>query len=207
MKSPVRLGLRGELLLLLAAVLLVLVGLFAALWWHGKQGSEEARRLSANAMRELAREGLLSRGHALSSHLADAATNPLYYLDLAKLGELAQTTLRQPDVVYVIIYDAEGRVVHDGSGDIPAFGQPMSDEALNAQGVHGQWSDKLLDVSSPIRIGGQRIGGVRVGLSRENANRREAEVLAPLDRTLDENARAHLAWLVALLAALVVVAI
>jgi diguanylate cyclase (GGDEF)-like protein len=211
MKSPVRLGLRGELLLLLAAVLLVLVGLFAALWWHGKQGSEEARRLSANAMRELAREGLLSRGHALSSHLADAATNPLYYLDLAKLGELAQTTLRQPDVVYVIIYDAEGRVVHDGSGDIPAFGQPMSDpmayEALNAQGVHGQWSDKLLDVSSPIRIGGQRIGGVRVGLSRENANRREAEVLAPLDRTLDENARAHLAWLVGLLAALVVVAI
>src|SRR5690606_21136336 len=53
---------------------------------------------------------------------------------------------------------------------------------------------------------GQRIGGVRVGLSRENANRREAEVLAPLDRSLDENDRAHLVWLLALLAALLGVA-
>ena len=130
-------------------------------------------------MRELAREGLLGRGQTLSSQLADAATNPLYYLDLAKLGELARATLRQPDVVYVIIHDAEGQVLHDGSGDIPAFGQPMSDpmafEVLQAEGPHGQWNDKLLDVASPIRIGGERIGGVRVGLSRDNALRRDPQ--------------------------------
>ncbi len=207
MKLPFKLGLRGELLVLLTGVLVLVVALFAALWWQGKRSNEDARDLSARAMRELAREGLLTRGQTLSSQLADAATNPLYFLDLAKLGELARATLRQPDVVYVIIHDADGQVVHDGSGDIPAFGQPMTDpmayEALNAQGVHGQWSEKLLDVSSPIRIGGQRIGGVRVGLSRENANRREGEVMAPLEARLQEAGQAHLAWLLALIAALV----
>ncbi|KFN41484.1 putative bifunctional diguanylate cyclase/phosphodiesterase [Arenimonas metalli] len=207
MKLPVKLGLRVELLLIMCGVMLVIAALVAALWLHEKASSRDARELSASAMRELAREGLLGRGQTLSSQLADAATNPLYYLDLAKLGELARATLRQPDVVYVVIHDAEGQVVHDGSGDIPAFGQPMSDpmayEALNAEGVHGQWSDKLLDVASPIRIGGERIGGVRVGLSRESANRREQEMLEPLAERLQAASNEHLGWILALMAALV----
>ena len=210
MRLPVRLGLRGELLLMMAGVLLLVVALVTALWWHERRTNEDARTLSGNAVRELAREGLYGRGRTLSSQLADAATNPLYYLDLAKLGELARATLRQPDVVYVVIHDADGQVVHDGSGDIPAFGQPMSDpmayEALHAEGVHGQWSDKLLDVASPIRIGGQRIGGVRVGLSRDEASRREVEVLGPLEQRLRDASNQHLAWLLALLAALVGIA-
>src|SRR5690606_23304344 len=89
-------------------------------------------------------------------------------------------------------------------GDIPAFGQPMADpmafEALQAEGPHGQWSEQLLDVASPIRIGGERIGGVRVGLSRENANRREVEVLGPLEARLAAAGQAQLAWILSLLA-------
>ena len=106
MKS-LRVGLRGELLLLMAGVLVVVVALFAALWVHERRGNDDARALSTDAVRALARDGMLGRGETLSSQLADAATNPLYYLDLAKLGELARATLRQPDVVYVIIHDAQ----------------------------------------------------------------------------------------------------
>ncbi|GAB2495274.1 putative bifunctional diguanylate cyclase/phosphodiesterase [Arenimonas alkanexedens] len=206
MKLPFRLGLRGELLLIISGVMLVVASLVLALWLHEKSSNRDARELSAMALRELAREGLMGRGQTLSSQLADAATNPLYYLDLAKLGELSRATLRQPDVVYVVIHDAQGQVVHDGSGDIPAFGQPMSDpmayEALNAEGVHGQWSEKLLDVASPIRIGGERIGGVRVGLSRDNANRREQAMLEPLAERLQASSSEHLGWILALMAAL-----
>lgn len=210
MKLPFRIGLRGELVLLLGGTMLVVVVLFAALWLHEKRSNQDARDLSATALREMSREGLLTRGQTLASQLAEAATNPLYYLDLAKLGELARAALRQPDVVYVVIHDADGQVVHDGSGDIPAFGQPMSDtmayEALAASGVHVQWSDKLLDVASPIRIGGQRIGGVRVGLSRDGATRREVEMLVPLGQRLQASSNEHLAWILTLLAALAAIA-
>ena len=211
MRLPLRLGLRGELLLMLVATMVVVVVLFTALWLHEKRSNDDARELSATALREMSREGLLVRGQTLSSQLAEAATNPLYYLDLAKLGELARAALRQPDVVYVVIHDAEGQVVHDGSGDIPAFGQPMSDtmayEALAAPGVHAQWSHKLLDVASPIRIGDQRIGGVRVGLSRDGATRRESEMLVPLGDRLQAASNEHLAWILALLAALAIIAL
>jgi len=210
-RLPFRLGLRGELLLMLVATTAVVVLLFAALWLHEKRSNRDARELSATALGEMSREGLLTRGQTLSSQLAEAATNPLYFLDLAKLGELARAALRQPDVVYVVIHDADGQVVHDGSGDIPAFGQPMSDtmayEALAATGVHAQWSDKLLDVASPIRIGGQRIGGVRVGLSRDAATRRESEMLAPLGERLQAASNEHLGWILTLLAALGMIAL
>jgi len=210
-RLPFRVGLRGELLLMLVATTAVVVLLFAALWLHEKRSNRDARELSATALREMSREGLLTRGQTLSSQLAEAATNPLYFLDLAKLGELARAALRQPDVVYVVIHDADGQVVHDGSGDIPAFGQPMSDtmayEALAATGVHAQWSDKLLDVASPIRIGGQRIGGVRVGLSRDAATRRESEMLVPLGERLQAASNEHLGWILTLLAALGMIAL
>ena len=67
MKLPFKLGLRGELLVLLTGVLVLVVALIAALWWQGKRSNEDACDLSARAMRELAREGLLTRGQTLSS--------------------------------------------------------------------------------------------------------------------------------------------
>lgn len=198
MKWPRRLGLRGELLALLTAVLVLVLVLFSAGWVREKASNSEIRGMTSAALRDLAREGLKRRGETLASQLADAATNPLYYQDLAQLGELAKATLRQEDVSYVIIFDAEGRVLHDGSGDIPAFGQPMSDPlafgALSAQASHSQWTDTVLDVATPVRIGGERIGGVRVGLSRERAYGRESAVLKPVDDRLRTDSYRELRW-------------
>ena len=56
MKS-LRVGLRGELLLLMAGVLVVVVALFAALWVHERRGNDDARALSTDAVRALARDG------------------------------------------------------------------------------------------------------------------------------------------------------
>lgn len=210
MKWPRRLGLRGELLALLMAVLALVLVLFSAGWMREKASNNEIRGLTSVALRDLAREGLKRRGETLASQLADAATNPLYYQDLAQLGELAKATLRQEDVSYVIIFDAEGRVLHDGSGDIPAFGQPMSDPlafgARSAQASHSQWTDAVLDVATPVRIGGERIGGVRVGLSRERAYGREAAVLGPVDDRLRSNSYRALSWTLLGLICLLVVA-
>lgn len=199
MKLSMRLRLRDELLLLLGLVLVLVLGLFFVLWQHENSSNREVRERTGVALRDLAREGLLRRAETLSSQLASAATNPLYYLDLAKLGELARAALNQPDVVYVIVYDAEGSVLHDGSGDIPAFGQPMADalayEALTAASMRAQWTPEVLDVASPIRIGGERIGGVRIGLSRERAYAREQEVLQPVESRLELDSRQHMRWI------------
>ena len=79
------------------------------------------------------------------------------------------TCSREPDVAYVIVYDEAGNILHDGSGDIPTYGQAMRDplayEVVASRGTHVQSTDAVLDVSTPIRVGDQRLGGVRIGYS------------------------------------------
>ena len=52
----------------------------------------------------------------------------------------------------VIVFDPQGRIVHDGSGDIPAYGQPMTDpfafEVIAARSPHTQSSDRIVDIAS-----------------------------------------------------------
>src|SRR5690606_2744733 len=114
------------------------------------------------AIHELSSRRMLSHGEAATIQLADSLVNPLYYFDLDAIGSLVRNVLRMPDVSYVIVYDNEGRIIHDGSPDISTYGQTMYDpfayEVLQINTAHVQASDELIDISAPIRIGDQRLG-------------------------------------------------
>ncbi len=94
----------------------------------------------------------------------------MYRLELDSIGDLLETVRDQEDVLYVYAYDAEGRILHDGTVGISGFGLemdgPMGLNATAADRLLIQESPDILDVSMPIWIGETRLGGVRVGLSR-----------------------------------------
>ncbi|MET0327404.1 MAG: EAL domain-containing protein [Luteimonas sp.] len=152
--------------------------------------------LSQRSMHALASQRLLLRGEAVSAQSAEALVNPLYYFDLEAIGVVVGNVLRQPDISYVIVYDADGNIVHDGSRDIERYGQRMDDafalEVVAATSQHMQSDGKLLDVSMPIRIGEQRLGGVRIGYSLATAKQDEDAMVAAMQARLDEIARRHL---------------
>ncbi|MFN3843301.1 MAG: putative bifunctional diguanylate cyclase/phosphodiesterase [Rehaibacterium terrae] len=201
-----RYGLQARVLTILALVLGTALVVLAALWWQYEDSQEELAGIGREAVHELAMEGLRRRGAALSSQLAEAIANPLYYFDLDTIGELSRSVLRQPDVAYVIVFDAEGRVVHDGSSDIPGYGQPMDDPfaagAIAAQSLRVQWSAETMDVTQPIFIGDERIGGVRLGFSLAVVGEQQSRADALLRQGLGAIAQRNLYWLAALLAAL-----
>ncbi|MBB5015291.1 putative bifunctional diguanylate cyclase/phosphodiesterase [Rehaibacterium terrae] len=201
-----RYGLQARVLTILALVLGTALVVLAALWWQYEDSQEELAGIGREAVHELAMEGLRRRGAALSSQLAEAIANPLYYFDLDTIGELSRSVLRQPDVAYVIVFDAEGLVVHDGSSDIPGYGQPMDDPfaagAIAAQSLRVQWSAETMDVTQPIFIGDERIGGVRLGFSLAVVGEQQSRADALLRQGLGAIAQRNLYWLAALLAAL-----
>jgi diguanylate cyclase (GGDEF)-like protein len=167
--SPRRFGLSARFALV-ALVGLALVTLITVLTWTNlSRSARDLSELNGVAMRDLARQALRLRGEETAQLLADALTNPLYYFDLLTIREITRSTLRQVDVDYVLVFDAEGRIIHDGSGDIPTFGQPMDDvfawEAIRANGTVTQWSDSVVDVAHPVTLGDDRLGGVRLGYS------------------------------------------
>ena len=114
--------------------------------------------------------------------------------------------LRQPDVQYVIVYDQDGAVIHDGSTNISTYGKAMNDplayEVIAARDVHVQATDTVLDVSAPIRVGGKRLGGVRIGYSLTAIAADEAQASAGMRERIEEVGNRHQLWIVLMLAIL-----
>ncbi|NUS59517.1 MAG: diguanylate cyclase, partial [Lysobacter sp.] len=194
-----RFGLQSKFLAGMGLVLVGVLALMAVMWQRQAAMQAQVFDVGRQTMRDLVGERLKRRGESTVVQLADALTNPMYYSDLDAIGDLARDAMRQPDVAYVLVYDAQGRIVHDGSGDIPAFGQPMNDpfafEVVNARNTHTQSSDRIVDIASPIMIGDQRLGGVRVGYSLASMQKDEDSATKAMQQRLEAIGRKHLGWI------------
>ncbi len=185
-----RLGLSFKYGMMLALGLVLLGALIVGAVRGQQSADREIAAMSAGAMRDQGSNALASRGEALANVLAETLTNPLYYNDLDAIGDQLRASLREPDIVYIRVFDAKGRLVHDGSVGIGGFGLPMADGfAARASGANErlvQWSEQIVDVTQPIHLGKERIGGVRVGLSRARADAAIAAAASDLSRRTDE---------------------
>jgi diguanylate cyclase (GGDEF)-like protein len=192
-------GLHAKFAVLAGAMLLLMLAVVALLLQRQGAMQADVARQSRDAMHELLFERLRERGQAQASQVADALVNPLYYFDLDEIGVIARNVLRQPDVGYVLVYDDDGDIIHDGSGDIPTYGQAMRDplayEAVSAPGVHAQWTDRVLEVSSPIKVGDERLGGVRIGYSLDGVRADEMRASTELGRRIGAIGTRHLWWI------------
>ncbi len=184
-----RLGLQGRFAAAVAIGLVLLAALLYAGFRTQQAGYEQLAAVSSGAMDQQAQRNLARRGQAIAQLLADALTNPVYFVDLEAIGEVARSALRQPDIDYIIVFDAQGKVLHDGSADIAAFGQTMKDEfapaARAAKSLLVQESESRIDVTQPLFLGDDVLGGVRIGLSRAA----DLAAVAAARETLERGAR------------------
>ena len=201
-----RFGLQARFLVAMAITLALVFALLALLLQRQSTMQREVDVLGREAMQAMAADALNRRGEAMVEQLADALTNPLYYSDLDAIGSTVRAASRQPDVAYVLVYDADGNIVHDGSYDISAYGQAMTDPlaraAVASEQLLTQWSKQVVDVSQVISIGNQRIGGVRVGYSLAEIRASEERAAGNLNSRLQELGQRHMGWFALLLAAL-----
>ena len=183
-----RIGLGGKYLVGITLGFILLGALVYGGFRLQRTTYDELSTLLARSMQLQGERGLERRGEAVATLLADALTNPVYFVDLERIGEVTRSALQQADIRYVLVYDGNGRILHDGSGDIAAFGMPMRDEfasaAVAASGTLTQSSEALVDVTQPIFLGRERLGGVRVGLSRSDT----AAAIANATKELKQNA-------------------
>ncbi|MFP7722783.1 putative bifunctional diguanylate cyclase/phosphodiesterase [Lysobacter sp. A3-1-A15] len=198
----VRLGLQARFLALMALALVVVVSGLALMLHRQDRMQREVEAVSREALSNAVGDGLRRRGAGTVSQLTESLTNPLYYFDLDTIGEITAVALRQPGTRYVVVFDDEGNIVHDGSDEIPSYGKRMDDalayEAVAATGLHVQVTDTLMDVASPIMIGQERIGGVRVGFDLASVKEMEDAAVADLRGRLETLGRRHSWWIAAL---------
>lgn len=197
-----RYGLRARFLAMMALGLVVVLALVALQLDRQERMQSQVDRLSRSTIESLVGDTLRQRGEGMVAQLADSLANPLYFFDLDTVGGYTRAALRQPGTRYVIVYDTQGRVLHDGSDDIARYGTPMRDpmafEVVRARGLHVQMGERTMDVSAPVMIGNERIGGVRVGYDLDALRATQDRALASLRGELDRIGRRNLVWSVVL---------
>lgn len=207
----VRLGLQARFLLAVAVVLAVVMGLLALLLHRENLAQREIQTLSSDVMHQMVDDYLHAHGRVVAEHLADILANPLYYSDLDAIGRALRENDRSDLVQYLLVFDRDGHLVHDGTAEIDGYGARMDDPlaaaAVEAEHTLSQRSPQVLEVSAPIRVGSERIGGVRVGLSIPVAHSYEQRSTQRLDARVEDLARRHQGWLASLLLLLLVVAV
>jgi len=204
-------GLHAKFMAVIGFALVMMLAAVVLIWQRQNATQEEVLQLSQDATRMLVYDRLRQRGEAQVLQVADLLVNPAYYFDLDAIGATTRSILNQADVSYVLVYDAKGSIVHDGSGDIPTFGQQMTDrlakQIVAADGLQVLRTDAVMDISAPIRLGDQRLGGVRIGYSLGKIRAEEAHVNREITERLRELGKRHLAWIGLLLLMLVSLAV
>ncbi|MFC0678963.1 putative bifunctional diguanylate cyclase/phosphodiesterase [Lysobacter korlensis] len=202
-----RYGLQAKVLAMMGLALLVVLALMALLWNRQHVMHEAVEDISRSTMDEMARETVRRRGAAVVAQLGDALSNPLYYFDLDAIGALARVALRQPGTRYLIVYDSEGNVLHDGSESIPSYGRRMDDAmaagAIAARETTTQVSGEVMDVATPIMLGPQKLGGVRIGFDLRELRQQQDQAVARMHARLDQLGQRQLLWVGVLSAALI----
>jgi len=200
-------GMQARFVLAMSGAMLVVIAIVAVVLGRQATMQDEVQHLSGNVIHDLFDRSVRSRGEALVRELSDALANPLYYNDLEQVGALVRNTSRQQVVRYVLVFDEDGKLIHDGSAEVIDFGRPMSDPlaagAVAARALVVQQSPKVLDNAMPIMIGNQRIGGVRVGMALDDVQAMEQRANQTLGERLQQVGKRHLGWLLLMLGLLV----
>lgn len=201
-----RFGLQGHFLLVSAFALAMVLAIVALLLQRQSALQRETDKASREVIHELYEHNLRDRGQSLAKMLADALRNPVYYADLDAIGSIIRGVRGQDNIGYVLVYDERGRLISDGSLDIPGYGMRMEDPlaagVITATGLKVQRSPEYYDVSMPIMIGNQHIGGVRVGIRLAEIRDYEDRTSMRMHAQLAKVGQRHLGLVAALLALL-----
>lgn len=211
MSARMRFGVQAQLILVLVLLFLTVGVLLLLLLGRQQQMQEDVAEFSRTSMQQMIKERLRSRAESRIEQLRSALTNPLYYLDLETIGNLAGSAKREPDVDYVLVYDAHGRVLHDGSGEISTYGQmmqgPLAAKAVAAEDAIIQLAPDIIEAAAPIQLGDNRLGGVRIGYSLASAREAETRSIGELDRKVGELAGRNRMWVYGLMLAMLLLAV
>jgi PAS domain S-box-containing protein len=192
-----RLGLRARYsLVLVGTALLIIAAVATTLLAISWRAADELQRSSSQAMSSALLTQLEKRGRGLVSVLTNSLAEPVAIEDFDGIVNIAGAAAELSDVAFVMVYDRDGMVLHDGTAEIQAYGRPAPENVVEATLRGGEWLVETLDdelrISGPIVIGRSVYGAVSLGLRLDAAIQDTAGLQAELDTITRQSARQHI---------------
>ena len=151
----VRLGLKGRFVVFVSAIIVAFGVVLTA--------------LSVRAQNERLRHELEDRGKLLTTLIAANTTDALAMLEVRELRRMISEARDQENVLDVVTFDEDGRVLTDGTLANPRRHLLISEAALRhvsgSEALLVEFDGDAMTVTKPAHLGGRLLGGVRLRYS------------------------------------------
>lgn len=200
-------GLRRKVLTGVVAVTGVLLAALVAMVVYERGSQQAALQLSQASQQHLLAESARERTSVLAGQLAWTLSNDLYYFDLQAIGNQLAFALDLPQIEQVVVFDNDGRIVHDGSAEISTYGDALDSSlvraALAGDLVALRADEDTIEAARRIGIGDAVLGGVLVRMDLAELNQAVDAGNLRLEERLARSSRWRLAGMAVLLALVV----
>jgi signal transduction histidine kinase len=159
-------------LTILALIVCVVVAFTAIIFWQAQVTFRELNKETSQAIENAMFSELEEKQKLLVRVLATALTNPVYQVDMVKIQDLIRSVKEHYDVQFVLVYDKQGRVIHDGTKELSLYGMMLrsvsSKKLLANKQLVVDTTGNRTSIDVPIFISDELLGGVSVGFSRDS---------------------------------------
>ena len=119
-------------------------------------------------------EEMEKRGHSIIRLVEENIINPMYNYNMLEIYDLLKTVRSQENVIQVLVYGSDGKILADGTKDVPGYGHLLDDvksiAAIHTKGrVVKRLRDNIFEISIPVWIGEMPLGGLKLFLSTEDS--------------------------------------
>jgi signal transduction histidine kinase/ActR/RegA family two-component response regulator len=182
-------------LIIVGLIGLVVALLIMATFYHSSKMATAITKSSSRLLKDKTLEETRNFAKSHIGLLADRLVNPLYYLNMDKTKGIIAESKNHKNIIYVLVFDTNCRVIHDGTDEILRFGkkipQPkLCDMVSSNKESRSLMTENSFTVSKSIWIGDSHLGGVVISLSltdiHKNLQIMQTAIKTITDSTLKE---------------------
>lgn len=128
------------------------------------RASNQANQAQLN---QVVRRQLEHDARLLTKSISDSLSVEIYNQDLSAIFSAFDDLSQYRDLDYIFVYDPNGNIIHDGSADIPVFGQPVTTftpaQLLTGLREDMFWDGEHLHLNCPVSVGEDSFAAIAVG--------------------------------------------
>lgn len=158
--------------------------------------AEEVEQSSSESMTRALRRETDFAARQLAAVLTVGLIEPLVQEDFERLFNITHSVRSLPDVTNVLVYDRDGKVIHDGTKQIQSYGALAPDDLRKRVLGQGETLTKFnavtLDICVPISTSDRILGAVKFSISLAGIQNHIEQLNRELAAINQESADKHL---------------
>jgi PAS domain S-box-containing protein len=183
-------------LVILGVILSLSFIMGANMFFQSRSTLKEVIASGESAMEKQMFDQLQVRARLFAVYLADNLVNALYFSDLESIRFTLAPAMEQEDISQVLVFDAQGRIVHDSWGKSRVHEKilrdPVLKEFLSDHSIHMMVEDESFKIIAPINLEEEYLGGLMMTYSLTGLNRQIMEMRRELQNVEEEGFQKNL---------------